>query len=245
MPGDTAVKTTLEWMELTYDAEFSVPPFDLPRRGTDLLQSLYQFIHPRFPIRTTDMHVFGGTTLSDVCVRVTLFGGNGTIDVNADRLSTRFIGLRQHQDLDICNQCIALAEKAFKSILPDVEIGLVSIRPILALRLGDESTDAREHLKAVVKPAVHMDLSGLGAAALHPCVNLEVQNDDERWRAVLHAYPSEVDRHSIVVACSIVHTESPDSQSSEERNDRLWRLIAGLLRGLGLETPTPAITVTS
>jgi len=169
------VKTTLEWMELTYDAEFSVPPFDLPRRDTDLLKSLHQFIHPRFPIRTADMHVFGGTTLSDVCVRVTLFGGNGTIDVTADRLSTRFTGLRQHQDLDICNQCIALAEQALRSTLPDVVIGLVSIRPMLTLRLGDEPMDAREYLRAVVRPAVDMDLDGLGAAALHPCINLEVQ----------------------------------------------------------------------
>ena len=190
------------------------------------------------------MHVFGGTTLSDVCVRVTLFGGNGTIDVTADRLSTRFTGLRQHQDLEICNQCIALAEQALRSTLPDVEIGLVSIRPMLTLRLGDESTDAREYLRAVVRPAVDMDLDGLGAAALHPCVNLEVQNDDERWRAVLHAYPSGVDRSSVVVACSIIYTESPDPRSSEERNDRLWRLIAGLLRGLDLETPMSATTVT-
>ena len=239
------MKTTLEWMELTYDADFSVPPFDLPARATDLLKSLHQFIHPRFPIRTPDMHVFGGTALSDVCVRVTLFGGNGTIDVTADRLSTRFTGLRQHQELDICNQCIALAEQPLRTTLPDVAIGLVSIRPTLTLRLGDESADAREYMRGVVKPAVHMDLDGLGAAALHPCINLEVQNDDERWRAVLHAYPSGVERSSVVIACSIFYAESPDPSSREERNDRLWRLIAALLRGLDLEIPTSATTVTS
>lgn len=239
------MNTTLEWMELTYDADFSVPPFDLPRRDTDLLKSLHQFIHPRFPLRTTDMHAFGGTALSDVCVRVSMFGGNGTIDVTADRLSTRFIGLRQQQDLDICNQCIALAEQALRSTLPDVVIGLVTIRPMLALRLGDESTDAREYLTGVVKPAVDLDLDGLGTAALHPCINLEVENDDERWRAVLHAYPSGLDRSSVVVACSIIYTESPEERSSEERNDRLWRLIAALLRGLDLELPTSTNTVTS
>ncbi len=183
------------------------------------------------------MHVFGGTALSDVRVRVTLFGGNGTIDVTADRLSFRFTGLRQHQDLDICNQCIALAEQALGSTMPDVEIGLVSIRPMLTLRLDDESTDARGYLKAVVKPAVRMDLSELGAAALHPCVNLEVQNNDERWRAVLHAYPSEMDRFSIVVACSITYTASPESQSGEERNDRLWKLVTGLLRYSAVKAP--------
>ena len=239
------MKTTLEWMELTYEADFSAPPFDLPERATDLLKSLHLFIHPRFPIRTPDMYVFGGTALSDVCVRVTLFGGNGTIDVTADRLSTRFVGLRRHQDLDFCNQCIALAEQALRNTLPDVMIGHVSIRPTLTLRLGDESTDAREYLRGVVKPAVHMDLDGLGAAALHPCINLEVQNDAERWRAVLHAYPSGEERSSVVIACSIIYTESPAPSSSEERNDRLWRLIAALLRGLGLETPASAITVTS
>ncbi len=71
------MKGNLKWMELVYEAEFSVPLFDLPGRNTELLKSLHQSIHPRFPLRTRDLHVFGGTALSDVCVRVVMFGGKG------------------------------------------------------------------------------------------------------------------------------------------------------------------------
>ena len=239
------MKTTLEWMEMTYEADFSVPLLDLPQRNTDLLKSLYQFIHPRFPLRTTDMHAFGGNALSDVSVRVTMFGGSGTIDVTADRLSIRFTGLRQEQDVDICNECIALAEQALRNTLPEVVIGFVTIRPTLTLRLGDGSTDAREYLRRVVKPGVDLDLAGLGSAALHPCINLEVTNEDERWRAVLHAYPNAPDKSTIVAACSIGYADFPEERSSAERNDRLLRLIEALLRGLDLAMPTPTDTATS
>ena len=43
------MKTSIEWMEMAYEAEFSVPLFDLPGRNTELLKSLHRFIPP--PIR--------------------------------------------------------------------------------------------------------------------------------------------------------------------------------------------------
>ena len=234
------MKTSLEWMEMTYEAEFSVPLFDLPGRNTELLKCLHRFIHPRFPLRTTDMHAFGGNALSDVCVRLTMFGGSGTIEVTADKLSIRFTGLRQEQDVNICNECIALAEQALRSALPDVVVRIVTIRPTLSLRLGDGSMDARNYLRRVVKPGVDLELNGLGNAALCPCINLEVENEEEGWRAVLHAYDNAVDKSSIIASCWIVYFDSPEERPKEERTDRLQRLVTVLLRGLELETPTPS-----
>ncbi len=240
------MKGSLEWMEMTYEAEFSVPLFDLPGRTTELMRALHQFIHPRFPLRTTDLQVSGGNALSDVCVRVTMFGGNGTIEVTVEKLSMRFNGLRSEQDLAICNECFALVVQALKGAFPQVVIATVAVRSTLSLRLGDGSVDARDFLQQVVKPGIDMDLTGLGNAALYPCINLEVQNDDEGWRAVLHAYDSVVEKSSIFASCWVAYAEPPELHPHAEYIDRLRRLLEALLRGLTVEmVPIPTNSVAS
>ena len=240
------MKGNLKWMELVYEAEFSVPLFDLPGRNTELLKSLHQSIHPRFPLRTRDLHVFGGTALSDVCVRVVMFGGNGTIEVTAERLSMSFNGLRGEQDIAICNECLALVEQALKRALPEAEITMFLVRTTLSLRLGNGSVIARDFLRQVVKPGIDMELNGLGNAALYPCINLEVRNEDEGWQAVLHAYSNSVEKSSIIASCWITCTESPELHLHEECAGRPQRLLEELLKGLDIELmPAPANVVTS
>lgn len=240
------MKAGLDWMEMSYEAEFSVPLFDLPGRNTELLKSLHRFIHPRFPLRATDLHAFGGNALSDVRIRVTMFGGNGTIEVTAEKLSIRFNNLRSEQDVNICNECIAMAEQALRSALPEVVFAIVTVRPTLSLRLGDGSIDTRYFLRRVVKPGIDMELTGLGNAALYPCINLEVENEDEGWRAVLHAYDNAVDKSSIIASCWMAYPDSPDEHPYGERTDRLLRLLGALLRGLDIEMiPNPTNAMTS
>ncbi len=228
------MKGSLEWMELAYEAEFSSPLFDLPGRNTELLKSLHQSIHPRFLLRTRDLHVFGGTSLSDVCVRVTMFGGNGTIEVTAEKLSVSFNGLRGEQDTAICNECLILVEQALKKALPEAEITTFTARSTLSLRLGDGSVVARDFLRQVVRPGIDMELNGLGSAALYPCINLEIRNEDEGWKAVLHAYDNAVEKSSIIASCSIACTDSPELHLHEQCIGHQRRLLDALLQGLDI-----------
>ena len=57
--------TSLEWMNVTYDAEFASPAFDLPTNNTSVLRAIYETFLPRFPINSRDMDVTGGNVLSD------------------------------------------------------------------------------------------------------------------------------------------------------------------------------------
>ena len=84
------MKATLGRMDLIYEANFSAPAFDLPLRGPAILKSIHESIGPRFVIASNEMHVFGGNSLSEVRVRVALFGRNAQIDVTADKRSTTF-----------------------------------------------------------------------------------------------------------------------------------------------------------
>ncbi len=188
-------------MEMTYEAEFLHPLFDLPSHNIELLKSFYQSIHPQFPLRTTDLHVFGGSALSDVCVRVAMLGGHGTIEMTAERLSIRINGITDEQELATCNRCIMLATQALKGTLPDVVTKTVAARTTRSLSLGDGSMTASDFLQQTVTPGIDMKLTDLGNAVQSPCVNIEVQNNDEDWRAVLHAHTNAIERSSVIVSC--------------------------------------------
>ena len=241
------MKGRLEWMDTTYEAEFSVPLFDLPGRNTEVLRSLHQLIHPRFSLRTTDLHAFSGNALSDIRVRVTMLGGNGTIEVTAEKLTISIGGMGSDKYLAIGSECFALAEQALKSALPKAEIKVITVACRLSIRLGDGSIDARDFLRQVVKPGIDMELTGLGNAALYPCVNLEVENEDEGWRAVLHAYDNAVERSSFFASSWMAYSDLPEVHPYEKHIiDRPRRLLEALLQGLDVEmTPVPTTSVIS
>ena len=98
------MKTSLEWIEMSQEADFSVPLFDVPGRNTEVPGALHRFIHPRFPLRSGDMQTIAGNALSDVRVHLAMFGGHGTIRVNAEKSSGCFRELREDEDIMVCNE---------------------------------------------------------------------------------------------------------------------------------------------
>ena len=233
------MKTTLDWMEMTQEADFSVPLFDLPARNTEVLKSLHRSIHPRFALRSADMQAVGGSKLSDVNVQLTMLEGHATISVTADKLSAHFRDLTQDDDIRVCNECITLASEGLKEAMGNVEVAGVATRATLALRLGGGSVNARGYLTEVVKPSVNIDLERFGNARVVPCINLEVHNADEGWKAVLHAYENAAVDSAMIVSIWLAYSGALDDHRQEERTDRVLQLRTALLQGMGLENPTP------
>ena len=124
------MKASLEWIEMTQEADFSDPLFDLPGRNTEVLKALHRSIHPRFPLRSSDMQALGGNTLSDVSVRLTMFEGHGTISVTAETFSGYFRGLKRDEDIGVCNECITLASQGLASAMPENRVSAVATQAI-------------------------------------------------------------------------------------------------------------------
>ena len=124
------MKASLEWIEMTQEADFSDPLFDLPGRDTEVLKALHRFIHPRFPLSSSDMQALGGNTLSDVSVRLTMLEGYGTISVTAEKFSGYFRGLTRDEHIGVCNECITLASQGLASAMPENRISTVATQAI-------------------------------------------------------------------------------------------------------------------
>lgn len=237
------MEATFKRMDLAYEAMFSAPSFNLPQSATALLESLYEKINPLaisqgFSIAVSDMHVFGGNSLSDIRVRIAILNGDCSIDVTADKLSIGFSGLQNGKDLDICKDCISLSEQAVRAALSDLQVRCVVVRPTLFLELDREAESASSHLAQVADFSTKFNLGGFGNAARHPGVNLEVENTEEGWNAIFNAFRVRTERSSLIISCYALYNEDGAIQGLENRTGHLERLIEMFLTGVGLETST-------
>ena len=229
------MEAVVERMDLEYEADFAIPLFDLPARDTEVLRSFHESISPRYPVRSTDMRIFHGDRFSENRVRIVMFGGNGQIDMTADRLSINFDHMQIEEQATICRECISLSEQVLRRIFPDVVVHIVTLSPTLFLRLGDGSVSARSHLAQVAGSGIEVDLRGFGGAICHPCVNLEIENEDEHWNADFHAYGEWGTESSLITSCRVMYDENGTIRGLNDRFRHVDRLLATLLGGIGLE----------
>lgn len=235
------MEAVVERMDLEYEADFSIPLFDLPARSTEILRSFHESISPSYPIRSADMQIFHGERFSEIRIRIALFGGNGLIDMTADSLSISFSHMRIDDQAAICKECISLSGQALGRIFSDLAVNIVTLDPTLHLRLGDGSVSARSHLAQVAGSGISTDLSGFGGAICHPCVNLEIENDDEHWNADFHAYGKWGTDPSMITSCRVMYDEDGAVQGLEDRLLHVERLMASILGSIGLEVDNPLL----
>lgn len=230
------MKANLKGMKVTYDVEFASPAFDLPTRNTNVLKALYETIYPRFPINPRDMRVAEGNVLSDVHVRVTLFNGNGVIDVAGDKMSLAFNNLKTEEDLTICRDCISLSEEALQQSLPDVSVRTVTIKPTLFLELKGGEQNSGKHLSRLLKSSIQPDLSAFGSPVQYPGVNLEVENSAEGWNAIFYAFRDRTKASSLILSCHAAYQANGKVRGLENRVNHMEQLLKIFLDSIDLET---------
>lgn len=234
------MKAKIERINLTYEVEFATPSFDLPISNVNVLKAFYETLQPRFPINAPDLYVSGGNLLSDVHVRVTLFNGNGIIDISVDRMSLVFNNLRTEIDLTICKDCISLSEKALQRSLPAVSARIVAIKPTVFLELQGEEQSASNYLSQLLGSSIELDLSTFGGAVQHPGINLEVDNIKEKWNVIFHAFRDQTKRSLLTLFCSAVYRADGTVRGIENRANHLNQLLETFLDSIGLETESLA-----
>lgn len=229
------MKASLNKLDLTYEALFSAPAFDLPARNTTLLKALYENFHPEVHIESNDMHVVGGSKLSEVRVGVTLSGGRVRIDVAADKFSLEFSGLQSSADIGMCKSCIQWSEQAVKSVLPDIVFEIILIRPLLFFELDGGVGSSKEHLAQVAGYLAQFDLSGFSGADLQPKIDINVENTEENWFAMMNAWPTVGQSATLNVSCFVRYSAGGTIHGLDNQANHIQNLIEMFLSGIGLE----------
>ena len=100
------------WLDISYEAIFRIPLFELARKNADVLKILHRHLTPYASINSSDMHALGGGALSDLKVRISLFRGNGILEITADKFSAIFKNAVGQKDIDLIKNCAASGMEA-------------------------------------------------------------------------------------------------------------------------------------
>jgi hypothetical protein len=228
-------------LDLTYTLAFAEPLFAVATSLPTILERFHRTIGPRYFVGLDDLQALPGTSLGQVGAKVSLFGGNGTIQLMVDRLMVRFERLQGEADLKIAKDCLELAMDATRGLFPDARgrQALISVRMWLALADGEQAATQllSEHGCASLA-------SRLRAAFIEPAVTVTpaimvwVGNAQEQ-RTRLAVEPALVEAGSHLF---IAFDDELSALLAERRIEEQARLVEErlltLLAAIGLE-PTP------
>lgn len=233
------MQVAVKRMGVEHETNFSTPLFDLADRSTEVLRCFHDEISSKYPIRSEDMWISKGVQLSEPRVGIDLFGGHGLIDVTVDRLSVGFKAVQNARLAAICRNSIALSKSALRKVFPDLAVSTAAFKLTLSLRLDDEAANANQHLSQATEPSFKGDLGAFGSVRALPRVSLDLDNNEEHWRAFFSAYGSGQDPQQLNASCRLWYYEDTAIQRLTDKVLHMERLLAAFLGGIGLDAASP------
>jgi len=223
------MKATISWMNIGYAAEFAVPLFDLVMKAPELQQRIYTGVRAEYPfaLQTADMHVSPSGLQSETGLRITMFGGNASVNLTPVRAALDFSNLNVREDVDTCKKCIDLITEALNKSCADLVIQTETITS--SLRLEAEG-DAAGHLASVAAANVRLNPAEFGATDDHPVISIEISNSAQKWRSSANV---TVDTGAFLAFCQSRYDDRRSSVG--DRIDAHLNLLSGVLTRVQVE----------
>lgn len=222
------------WLDISYEANFLIPAFDLAKESVSVLNALYRHLAPRYTPRSSDMQVVGGSLLSDLKARITLFGGLGVLEVTADKFSASFTNA-VGTDIETIKDCVAAALAAMAEWSPDLSYREESIRATVFLNIMD-GADARDNfLNNLVGGKAAIQPEDFGATRVYPGMKVECVNLDDKWTVGFDVYRSWAIGEMLVANCNAIYQQGTPLTTFEEKAAHAGKMFTDFLAHVGLE----------
>jgi hypothetical protein len=228
------MRLTHSRLDLTYEHMFARPAFDLGRGGVDLVAGLYRSLSERFPLSLSDLVVSAGATLADLVVRVSLFRGQGTVEVRADRLMARFEGLQRSEDVAVVKEAVTLAEAGVAPCLPGLSYRGATVRTSTWVRCEGGGDAVRDLLQAHGEAGFPLDAGALGAQTVAYSLGARLSSETDQWTADFLLERSAVQTYDLFYALGVNYSEEGRYGDLEARSGHLEALYAAILGRFGL-----------
>lgn len=175
------MKASLEWMNITYQADLDVPLFDLAIRAPEFQQRMYQAIRAYYPyaLNLTDMHVSTNGMQAETGLRIKMFRGNASVNLTPGRLAMDFSDINRREDFDTCKTCIDLVWRSLFQTWTDIAFLTDSISISISLH----ADGIARHLEVVSANEFYVDPTLFGATEKNPVVAIDLGNSENGWRA--------------------------------------------------------------
>ncbi|MCI0401755.1 MAG: hypothetical protein L0Z68_10785 [Gammaproteobacteria bacterium] len=223
-------------LDIVYEAVFSTPIFKLARENVDVLSIFYQHLAPGYLVRPSDMQVSGGTALSDVKAKITLFRGNGVLELAADKLSATFTNANAVGDIETIKDCVTISLSALAEWLPTMTYREHVIRSAAYLSLlSDSQTAADDFLNNLMGNKMAFRGEDFGASKSHFGVKAEFENPEEKWIVSFDVSRSWIIGDMLIVNSSAIYQGDSAMKTLEDKAAHIQTVFNSFLTTLGLE----------
>jgi hypothetical protein len=205
------------WLDIVYEVVFSTPMFKLVREDVDVLRIFYQHLAPHYLVRPSDMQVSGGTAPSDVKARITLFRGDGVLEVTVDKFSATFTNAVE-KDLETIKDCVAISLTALAEWLPTMTYREHVIRGAAFLSLlSDSPTAADDFLNTLMGNKMAFRGEDIGASKSHFGLKAEFENPEEKWIVSFDVSRSWISDDMLIVNSSAIYQGDSAMKSLDDK----------------------------
>lgn len=226
------------WVELTYEAKFTTASFQFATTPAVLLREWYNAISPRYSLSTQDLSADPGRTVADVRAGASLFAGNVTFEVNAERFKGLFRNVVSEADVQIVKDCLALALEATTRAL-EVEYAEQQIRLQAFVTLLDEPTASAtflQNLFAKSSPLTSIDVPGVETVI--PAGGVELISSGEAWSFAYEIAKSVLLPDEIFVNAHARYDIGSPYRDLGVQQDHFVKCLSSAFTSCGLETST-------
>ncbi len=125
-----------------------------------------------------------------------------------------------------------MIEKALKETLPNLQYSHLTINPELSFELDSENGNASSFLTQITGSNNHViNFDEFGSVVQHQGFNLEIDNDEEEWSAIMNVHRHRGQDSLLIVSCFAAYRENVMTQSL----DHFEHMINVFLSEIGLE----------
>ncbi len=222
-------------LDIVYEAVFTTPIFKLERENVDVLSIFYQHLAPAYVVRPSDMQVSGGTALSDVRAKITLFRGNGVLEVAADKFSATFTNA-VGKDIETIQDCVTISLSALAEWLPTMTYRQHMIRSAAHLSLlSDSPSAADDFLNNLMGNKMAFRAEDFGASKSHIGVKAEFENPEEKWIVSFDVIRSWMSGNMLFANSSAIYQGDSAMKTLEDKAAHIRTVFNLLETTIGLE----------
>jgi hypothetical protein len=227
------MRYSLHLLNIEYTIIFDKPLFTLPQVQVEILRKAYDHFGEIYSIGLSDLQAGGGTTFSDVFVRIGIPGLRGLVEIRADRFSGTFRGMSYQTQIEEVKTGVQRLEEMLAEILPHLGRKTTSISATSWITCEGGADTVRDLLQR--HQAANMCSEDFGATTVELFLRGQLRNDAEGWNTTFALEPSVPKEADLYFVCVIHYLESGRYSTFQDRTGHFERMHVGILQHFGLE----------
>lgn len=224
------------YIDITYQATFKTVAFELAGPGNlVVLRSLFSRLSPRYVVPTEELKSFGGTSMNDVRVQVTIANGQVTFEVTAEKLLINFKNVRTKEDLEVITDLANLGLEALHEALPTVKFREEILRFAAFLQLKGKATNFLSQVIEVRSEHLQKP-EHFGAKAAYSGFKIEMENQEAAWFAHFDLIRSWANESALIFTGGVTYQLGSSFESLKEKVAHTEQMADRFLVASGLSS---------